>query len=402
MALSILQRYVIFEVFRAFSLALLTMSAIFVLFMVAAQARDIGLSPQDIAELVPYVLPSTLPYTIPVSLLFAVTVVYGRLAGDNEIIAIKTAGVSVMKILMPTYYLAIGLSFLLLYLSATWIPYYTHAAKMVLFRDLEETFYKLLKRDHEFNNPHWPFLIKVSDVQGKEMINPTFKHRVAPGKDEFDMVIQSKKAVLHFDVEVDKVVRIYFDNAELLHRKDADIALIHDRQLDIPIPKDSKFDPEIKIQEKSSRTLRAEMKQQEYVIKTERLRQAMAAGFHFGSGRFDRMNWFDVDAAFVGHGYAVRQRNELETEWWLRLSMACGSLLFVVLGAPVGIRFARRDFLSAFITCFVPIITLYYPLMLVGKNLGNEGMLPPYWSLSIGNALLAILAWVVLPPIIRH
>ena len=95
-ALSILQRYVIFEVVRAFSLALLTMTAIFVLFMVAAQARDIGLSPQDIVELVPYVIPGTLPYTIPVSLLFAVTVVYGRLAGDNEIIAIKTAGVSVM------------------------------------------------------------------------------------------------------------------------------------------------------------------------------------------------------------------------------------------------------------------------------------------------------------------
>ena len=68
------------------------MTAIFVLFMVAAQARDIGLSPGDIGHLVPYVIPSTLPYTIPVSLLFAATVVYGRLAGDNEIIAVKTAG----------------------------------------------------------------------------------------------------------------------------------------------------------------------------------------------------------------------------------------------------------------------------------------------------------------------
>src|SRR5215468_10252835 len=102
--LNILQRYVIVEVVRAFSLALLTMTAIFVLFMVAAQARDIGLSPQDVVELVPYVIPGTLPYTIPVSLLFAVTVVYGRLAGDNEIIAIKTAGVSVWVVLRPTLY----------------------------------------------------------------------------------------------------------------------------------------------------------------------------------------------------------------------------------------------------------------------------------------------------------
>ena len=54
--------------------------------------------------------------------------------------------------------------------------------------------------------------------------------------------------------------------------------------------------------------------------------------------------------------------------------MACGSLFFVILGAPVGILFAKRDFLSAFITCFVPIIMLYYPLMLFGVNLGKEGI----------------------------
>ena len=97
------------EVTRSFGLALLTMTAIFVLFMVAAQARDIGLSPNDIIHLVPYVIPSTLPYTIPVSLLFAATVVYGRLAGDNEIIAIKTAGLSVWTVLIPILTMAGGL-----------------------------------------------------------------------------------------------------------------------------------------------------------------------------------------------------------------------------------------------------------------------------------------------------
>src|SRR5205814_8533523 len=134
--------------------------ATFVRFMVAAQARVIVLSPQDIVELDPYVIPSTLPYTIPVSLLFAVTVVYGRLAGDNEIIAVKTAGQSVMKVLWPTFLLAVGLSLLLLHLSGGWIPQCTHQAKMVLFKDLEDTFYKMLKRDREFNSPRWPFLIK--------------------------------------------------------------------------------------------------------------------------------------------------------------------------------------------------------------------------------------------------
>ncbi len=247
---------------RAFSLALLTMSAIFVLFMVAAQARDIGLSPNDIAELVPYVIPSTLPYTIPVSLLFAVTVVYGRLAGDNEIIAVKTAGVSVMKILWPTFLLAIGLSVGLLFLSGTWIPQCTQRAHMVLFKDLEDMFYKVLKKEHEFNSPRWPFLIKVRDVKEKEMIDATFKHRVK-GQDDFDLVIQAKKAVLHIDLNA-KLVRVHFDDAEIQHyRHDADVVLINDRILEIPIPPDSTFDVEKKIQEFTNRDLKDELRNQD-------------------------------------------------------------------------------------------------------------------------------------------
>src|SRR5271156_4834948 len=110
------------------------MTAIFVLFMVAAQARDIGLSPSDIMHLVPYVIPSTLPYTIPVSLLFAATVVYGRLAGDNEIIAVKSAGVSVWMVLLPTLLLGSVLGGWLWHASGGWIPRCTHSAKMVLFK----------------------------------------------------------------------------------------------------------------------------------------------------------------------------------------------------------------------------------------------------------------------------
>ena len=154
------------------------MTAIFVLFMVAAQARDIGLAPGDIAHLVPYVIPSTLPYTIPVSLLFAATVVYGRLAGDNEIIAVKSAGLSVWIVLWPTSswpWRCPGGCFTR---ARAGFRRSTHSAKMVLFQDLEDMFYKLLARDREFNHPKWPFLIKVRDVQGSKMIDPTFKHKV--------------------------------------------------------------------------------------------------------------------------------------------------------------------------------------------------------------------------------
>src|SRR5262249_9299310 len=109
----ILKRYVLGEVVRAFTLALLTITCIFVLFMIMAEAAKMGLTPRDIFALVPFVLPGSLPYTIPVSLLFAVTVVYGRLAADNEVIAVKTAGLSAWTVLSPAIFLGVTLSALL-------------------------------------------------------------------------------------------------------------------------------------------------------------------------------------------------------------------------------------------------------------------------------------------------
>src|SRR3978361_2130406 len=98
----ILQRYVVGEIFRAFSLALLTITCVFVLLTVMTKASSVGLGPAEIARLVPYLIPPSLPYTIPVALLFAATVVYGRLASDNEVIAVKTAGLSAMVLIWPT------------------------------------------------------------------------------------------------------------------------------------------------------------------------------------------------------------------------------------------------------------------------------------------------------------
>ncbi len=74
----------------------------------------------------------------------------------------------------------------------------------------------------------------------------------------------------------------------------------------------------------------------------------------------------------------------------------------MLLGAPVGILFAKRDFLSAFMTCFMPIIGLYYPLMLFGTNLSKEGLLSPMFSLWAGNVLMAVLAGLVIPSVVKH
>ena len=62
----------------------------------------------------------------------------------------------------------LGLSAMLLPLSPTWAQQRPA---------LEEEFFSTLKKDHEFNDPRWPFLIKVKEVQDKTLVDATFKHR---------------------------------------------------------------------------------------------------------------------------------------------------------------------------------------------------------------------------------
>jgi lipopolysaccharide export system permease protein len=403
-AFGILQRYVVGEVSRAFLMALLTMTIIFVLFMVMAEAQNQGLSPREILALVPYVIPSTLPYTVPVSLLFSVTVVYGRLASDNEIVAVKAAGLSAMTVLWATFLTGAVLSVTLLYLSFDAIPSANHRAKLIVFANFEDLFYKTLKRDRELTNPKMPFLIKVYDVRDKTLIRAIFKHRTKGDNNpnSFDMIVEAKRAVIKFDMERGKA-RVYLEGGVITGAgKHEDVALINDKELEFDLPEKGNQ----AFEKRSLEMTYAEMTrgQAEYrrKIARERKRQAMAAALWIASGRMDRVDWLHVNEAFKDYGYWYQRIFEFETEKQLRVAQSFGSFFFVLLGAPVGILFARRDFLSAFISCFVPIILLYYPLMLLGVNMGKENILNPTLALSTGNIVLAVLAGFVLPPIIRH
>ena len=228
MRFGILQRYVMGEVFRAFALALLTITCVFVLLTVMTKATSAGLGPREIFKLVPYMIPSSLRFTVPVSLLFTATVVYGRLASDNEVIAVKTAGLSAMVLIWPAVVFALVLSLVLSWATATAIPMSTSAARLVIYQNLEDLFYKKLKMERVFDVPDWPFLIKVKDVEDKVLIGATFKQRAdksnpatslsSPGETEsgpaYQMIVRATEARIKFNFEAEKVV-IYFKDAEI-------------------------------------------------------------------------------------------------------------------------------------------------------------------------------------------
>src|SRR3954447_16712285 len=138
---SILHRTILWELVRVFSLSLIGITGMLLMAGIVAEATQHGLSPLQILAAIPLLIPSTLPYTLPATTLFATCVVYGRLAHDNEILAIKAAGVNVLQVVWPGIFLGVLASACTIGLYIDIIPDTHHLLRSQVLSDLEEYLY---------------------------------------------------------------------------------------------------------------------------------------------------------------------------------------------------------------------------------------------------------------------
>src|SRR5262245_23746196 len=168
---------ILWELGKGFLLSLVGITGSLLMAGIIAEAGQQGLGPAQILAAIPLLVPSTLPYTIPATTLFATCVVYGRLAADNEILAIKSAGVNILTVLKPGLALGLAMSACTMGLYLNVIPY-THALlRAMVFQDIEELLYSTLRKHRTINSPSLSYSMFVKGVQGRKLIDPTFKRR---------------------------------------------------------------------------------------------------------------------------------------------------------------------------------------------------------------------------------
>ena len=81
-----------------------------------------GLDVPSLFSVLPYMALYTMPHALPTSLLTATVMSYGRLSADNEITAIKVAGIHLHNLVTPVIVVGILFSILALYLNAEVLP----------------------------------------------------------------------------------------------------------------------------------------------------------------------------------------------------------------------------------------------------------------------------------------
>ena len=96
-------------------------------------------------QIIPLLIPSTLPYTIPATMLFATCVVYGRLSHDNEILAIKSAGINILHVVKPALILGLAVSGATMGFYYRLIPQTHHLLRTMFLKEVEESLYGMLR-----------------------------------------------------------------------------------------------------------------------------------------------------------------------------------------------------------------------------------------------------------------
>jgi lipopolysaccharide export system permease protein len=392
---TILFRLILWELLKVFLMSLVGITGILLMAGIIAEATQQGLGPGQILVAIPLLVPSTMPYTIPATTLFATCVVYGRLTADNELLAIKAAGVNIIHVVKPALLLGVGMSALTVALYFHVIPSTHHALRTMIFRDAEELLYSLLSRHQMLTHSQLRYTMFVKGVKGRKLISPIILRKGAGG--QVDIVAHAREAELRVDTER-MMLLIHMKSGIITSKgpragpaeKEAN-SYFNDQTFEMPLPEG------IGRYENRPRDMTWEelvRREAELDEEVEHWRglvaQAEARAAEAGPDQGKHM--LNLKERLRG---TVKQRRLHYVERLMRLALSAGCLCFVLVGCPIGIWLSRSDYLSSFITCFLPIVLAYYPVMLCVTNLAKDGRVEPALIIWVADALVAVFGLVL-------
>ena len=401
LSIPLIQRYVFGELTRTFASVLSAVTVLTVFVGIIQQAMEKGLSIEHTVLILPYVIPSMLPFTIPAALLMTVCLVYGRLSGDHEITAAKSAGISVMSLLWPALILGGLLSGLSLYLTDQVIPWAETQIERTIVQAMEDILYEKLRSGNGFRDPKNGLSITVESVEGQELIRPIIVVRTRRKGDHQDRTItlRAETASIHLQTRERKVMVLV--RARNIYSSLSDHQSLQDnteKVFSFPWQAEAR---NLKARYLAVSQIHAEMK----IVHRERIeardRQLVESAMALTLGQYETL----TSPAFNGQSRIVERTawfNKLFTEKHSRFALAFSCFFFVLLGGPFAIWQAKKEFLTTFLFCFGPIVAVYYPMIMGMTTQSKHGVIHPIIGMWLANILLGIAALFVLRRVVKY
>jgi lipopolysaccharide export system permease protein len=385
------------ELLRVFVLSLLAITGILLVAGIVAEASQQGLKPLQVLTAIPLLVPGTLPYTIPATTLFATCVVYGRLAADNEVLAVRSGGISTLKVIWPGIFLGLCATAATLVLYRDMIPATHLRLRAAIYDDVEGLLYTLLAQNGQVVLSKSDYSLHVQEVQGHRLIQAIFKRKL--DHKNTDTAAQAREAELHVDLPRNLIlIRMH---SGIIWKVDGTQARFPEQVFDVPLPEDLRATAPRHPRDMTWGELASFRSAWDQQIDRYREEIASLEPLHLPDKAQRDLR------QHLGHlrnkaNQLHRQIVGIDVERHMRPALAVSCLVFVLIGCPVGLRLSRSDTLSAFLVAFLPIILIYYPVLLCGTGLAKAGRTHLGLSVWAADVLVGLAGMWLLRGIERH
>jgi lipopolysaccharide export system permease protein len=387
-------RTVLWDVLKLFSITALAMTLVISLGLVGQQLVMEGIGWLAILKLLPFICLIALRFSLPATLLFSACCVFGRMAADNEIVALKSAGISPFRVIRPMVVLGFLVSVPAVWIEDLAVSWGRPGMERVILRSIEEVLYNRLRARRSYETDKG-FTIHVQDVQNRWLIEPTiFLFNDSTGK---PMTINAEKAQISIDPENDRlVIELVNSYGEINNDQSTRFRLPGSEKISMPLTQASKNGS----QSASPSQFAISDIPNEIATQTatnDRRRESMAVSVAVGLalGRYSQLDDPKIqslqETVNASQKFLVRLQLEPARRW--ALGFSC--FFFVWMGVPMAILIRSADYAWTFGLCFVPILLIYYPLFGLALDRAKDGSWPAM-SLWLGNVVLFILGtWML-------
>jgi lipopolysaccharide export system permease protein len=352
----VINRYILKEIMSPFMTILLALTFVLLLGRIL-QIMDLfinkGVSVVSILKIISCLLPSFFLFTIPIALLISILIAMGRLSSDNEIIALKSSGISLMQMYYPIITASLITFMLSLTVSYFILPHSNFTAKRLLFNIVQQNANIGIK-EKIFNDDFKGFLI--------------YAEKIPDNKNYMEGILISDKRLIN------EQNTILAQRAYLVSDSDSMVV-------------------KIRLENGSIHTVSSNLKNyrkidfKSYEIKLD-LSTALA---HFDesakSGKDMTTN--ELQAKINQSTKNEKETRELLVEWHNRFSIPFACIVFGLLALPLGIQRHRSAKAKGFAVGLL-IVVLYYLLRIGGEALAITGLFPAFVCVWAPNILFAL------------
>ena len=388
-----INRLILWDVLKLFLATTIGLTGLISVGLVGQQLISEGVGWLALIQLLPFICMIALQIAVPATLLFSVCSVFGRVSAENEIVALKSVGVSPLKVIRPMMILGLLVSLPSVWINDLAVSWAQPGMEQVVLRSIKEIIYNRLKTRRSYENDKG-FTVHVQEVQGDWLIRPTiFCFDEVTGK---PTTITAERAQIFKDPEQDQLI------LEMVNSKGETSQANATR---FQIPGSERFNMSLnRAAQKGGDSLRPSqfaMKQipgevQKQLEQNDRITETMAIqiSMGLGMGRYNQLSEASLHSMAVQIEENQKRLTRLELEPYRRWSFGFACFFFVWIGVPFAILNKSADYAWTFGMCFIPIMLMYFPLFGLALDRAKDGAWPAS-TLWIANAVLfAVGTWL--------